>query len=132
MPFPTPQDAEDAFYDAIEANDLAAMAQVWEESAESACLLPMQPLFLGYPAIMENWQGLLHPDLQIEISIQHLRWIESGSLAIHLIEERIQSGPQQLPQPPIYATNIFRNNGDGWQLLLHTNAPAAPPAAFPQ
>ena len=41
MSFATPQDAEDAFYDALEGGDAEAMAAVWDPAADIACLLPM-------------------------------------------------------------------------------------------
>ena len=38
--FPTPQDAEAAFYDALENADLEAMMEVWSEDEEVSCVHP--------------------------------------------------------------------------------------------
>lgn len=37
----TPQDAEDAYYDAIEEKDLDVLMLVWERNEDILCLLPV-------------------------------------------------------------------------------------------
>jgi len=41
--YDTLQEAEDAFYDALEEGDLSQLLAVWAESNDSCCLLPMYP-----------------------------------------------------------------------------------------
>jgi hypothetical protein len=48
--YASPQDAEDAFYDAIDERNAARLRGVWDDSADIACLLPMQPLLVGDPS----------------------------------------------------------------------------------
>jgi hypothetical protein len=45
--FDTPQEAEDAFYDALEEGDLKQLLSVWADSEDICCLLPMYPLVRG-------------------------------------------------------------------------------------
>ena len=45
--FDTPQDTEDAYYDALEAGNLEDLLGCWEASDDVACLLPMQNLARG-------------------------------------------------------------------------------------
>ena len=124
-PFATPQDAEDAFYDALEENDAAAMATVWETSDDIACLLPMSPLFHGRQ-VHELWQQVFEGGAELDIQVKHMRWIEMPELAIHLIEETVTAKGSQ-PAQPVYATNVYRNSQDGWHLVLHQNSPTQPP-----
>lgn len=42
--YDTLQEAEDAFYDALEEGDLSQLLAVWAESNDSCCLLPMYPM----------------------------------------------------------------------------------------
>ncbi|MCW4342001.1 MAG: nuclear transport factor 2 family protein [Candidatus Thiodiazotropha endolucinida] len=125
-PYTTPQDAEDAYYDAIEEKDLQAFMQVWEESEEVLCLLPMITAQRGKDAIRKLWEPLMQSDVDLDIQTKHLAWIETPELAIHLIEELVKSPGQDEPQP-VYATNIFRKTGEGWRLLMHQNSPTPPP-----
>ena len=85
--FTTPQDAEDAYYDAIDDKDLEAMMAVWEDSEDILCLLPMMPAQRGMEAIRRAWEPLLGGNLQLDMNVKHLTWVEAGDLAIHLIEE---------------------------------------------
>jgi ketosteroid isomerase-like protein len=132
MPFDTPQDAEDAFYDALEGGDAEAMARVWESSAEIACLLPMTPLIQG-PEVLEMWRSMFAQGAAFDIQVRHLSWVEGGDLALHLIEERIAAPPDPAsgrpgqPVPPVYGSNLFRRGADGWRLVVHQNSPAPPP-----
>ena len=41
--FPTPQDAESAFYEALERADLEQMMAVWSEDEEIVCVHPGGP-----------------------------------------------------------------------------------------
>jgi ketosteroid isomerase-like protein len=123
--FASPQDTEDAFYDAIDERDGARLRAVWEDSADIACLLPMQPLLHG-PEVLKAWAPLTEGDVRLEIQIRHIRWLEAGDLAIHYVEERV-SFPGQTAQPPVYATNVYRKGESGWRMSLHQNSPTPPP-----
>lgn len=130
MPFQSPQDAEDAFYDALESGDAQAMEQVWEASADIACLLPMTPLLRG-TEVLEMWRAMFAQGASVDIQVGHLGWVQGGDLALHLIEERITAptdpGRPAQPIPPVYASNLFRRGQDGWRLVVHQNSPVPPP-----
>jgi ketosteroid isomerase-like protein len=134
MSFETPQDAEDAFYDALENGDAEAMARVWEASDAIACLLPMTPLIRG-PEVLAMWRSMFAQGAAFDIQVRHLGWIDGGDLALHLIEERIDmpadaaGGRPAEPAPPVYASNLFRRGAEGWRLVVHQNSPVPPPPA---
>jgi len=123
--FSTPQDAEDAFYDAIDDRNAERMRSVWEDSPDIACLLPMQP-FLHGPDVHKAWAPLTEGDIRLDIQVRHVRWVEAGDLAIHYVVELVNR-PAQPSQPPVYATNVFRKGPTGWRMILHQNAPTPPP-----
>jgi ketosteroid isomerase-like protein len=126
--YATPQDAEDAFYDALDESDLGKMMAVWDDSDEVACLLPMQALVRGHEALERLWKSLLEGDFQLDLSVTHIQWTEAGDMAIHLVEERVATPPEaRQPSPPLYAINVYRRNADGWRLLVHQNSPSPPP-----
>ncbi|NEX21725.1 nuclear transport factor 2 family protein [Thiorhodococcus mannitoliphagus] len=126
MQFETPQDVEDAYYDALEGGDVEAMARIWESSQDVVCLLPMTPMARG-PQVQRLWQAIFEQGGKFDLQVRHLAWIEGDEVAIHLVEERSPNqGPGQAP-PPIYATNVFRRGPEGWRLLMHQNSPTPPP-----
>lgn len=124
--YATPQDAEDAFYDALEESNLEKMLALWEDSDEVACLLPMQPLVRGRAEVARVWEGLIDGEFQLDLSVTHLHWVEAGELAIHFVEEQVPA-PDHQPQPPLYGMNIYRRGPQGWRMLVHQNSPAPPP-----
>ncbi len=125
--FETPQDAEDALYDALEAADLDSLMTVWEDSEQIACLLPMTPLLQGREAVREGWRRLVASEVTPEINIHHRDWIETGDLAIHLLEERVVIPDSQQPPIQIFASNVYRRTPNGWRLVIHQASPLPPP-----
>lgn len=126
--FNTPQDAEDAYYDALEAGDLDTLLAVWDTADDVCCLLPMQPLARGRDAVTDAYRHLFGRGQGIELSVNHLNWIETDEVAIHLVEETSAHGAPGAPPPmPVYGTNIYRKGSAGWRLLVHQNAPTPPP-----
>jgi ketosteroid isomerase-like protein len=124
--YATAQDAEDAFYDAIDDRDAERLRGVWEYSDDIACLLPMQPLLHG-PQVHEAFRPLTGGEVRLDIQVRHIRWLEEGDLAIHFVEERVTVAGQP-PRPAVYALNIYRRRDAGWRLLVHQNSPTPPPA----
>jgi len=124
--YATPQDAEDAFYDALDEQDTDKMLSVWDDSDTIACLLPMHALVQGRGMIETLWRALLSGAHKLDLSVTHIQWIETADTALHLVEERL-SGTDGRPQAPVYATNAYRRTGNGWRLVLHQNSPTPPP-----
>ena len=53
--FPTAQDAENAFYEALERADLEGMMAVWAEDEEIVCVHPTGPRLSGQDQVRESW-----------------------------------------------------------------------------
>jgi len=63
-PFPTPDDAEHAFYDAFTRGDLDALMAVWAEDEETVCVHPGGSRFTGLAAIRESWKQLFETGMK--------------------------------------------------------------------
>ncbi|MCF7991732.1 MAG: nuclear transport factor 2 family protein [Thiohalocapsa sp.] len=140
--FDTPEAAEDAFYDALDERDVDLMMRVWDSSDDIACLLPMQPFIHG-AEVREMMRSLLTSDVALDIAVRHVRWVKTGDVAIHYVEEQnsaaASNAPAQgtpppatpAPAPALLATNIYRRGDSGWTMILHQNAPPPPPGGPP-
>ncbi|MGD8312484.1 MAG: nuclear transport factor 2 family protein [Gammaproteobacteria bacterium] len=127
--YDTPQDAEDAFYDALEEGDLDRMLSVWADADDICCLLPMHPLIQGRREVADMFARLFSRGHRVTLSVTHLRWLQTDDVAIHLVEEDVQNTPPgNQPPPSLYGTNIYRKSGNGWQLIVHQNSPTPHPA----
>ena len=56
--FPTPQDAEAAFYEAFMKRDLEAMMAVWADDDEIYCVHPRGPRLTGVAQVRESWRQI--------------------------------------------------------------------------
>lgn len=122
----TPQDAEDAYYDALEEGSLERVMAVWSEADDIACLLPMAPLVRGRQGVRDLYSHLFAASPGVALTVTHLDWVQTGDIAIHHLEEHVQDAPGGRPAPPFHATNIYRRDPEGWRLMTHLNAPMPP------
>ena len=124
----TPQEAEDAFYDALDEGDLNQLLSVWAESDDIFCLLPMHPIIRTREGVRDLFTHVFSQGRGVSLAITHLSWIETDEMAIHQVEEAILAPPSDRPSPPpVYGTNIYRKDESGWRLIIHQNAPTPPP-----
>ncbi len=124
--FPTPADAEAAFYDAIERADLEALMSVWAEDEEIACIHPGGPRLTGYAAIRDAWQRILEGGPRLKMRISDSTTVHTPFTAIHTVIEHISVSGDESKQAPVIATNIFVRGALGWRLVLHHASPAPP------
>jgi ketosteroid isomerase-like protein len=126
--YTTPQEAEDAFYDALDEGNLNQLLSIWAESDDICCLLHMHPKIQGREGVTDVFTHLFSQGLGVSLAITHLGWIETDDIAIHQVEETILAQPADMPPPPpFYGTNIYRKDQTGWRLIVHLNAPTPPP-----
>ncbi|NIO38844.1 MAG: DUF4440 domain-containing protein, partial [Burkholderiales bacterium] len=68
--FATAQDAQRAFYRAIERADLAEMMAVWAEQDDIVCIHPGGPRYKGVADIRESWKRIFSrgPELKFTLT----------------------------------------------------------------
>lgn len=122
--FATADDAETAFYDAIERGDLEAMMAVWADDEEVACIHPAGQRLTGLAAVRESWRQIFAAGSRLHVRVTHtLRW-NSALMAVHNIVETLYVGDAQTAHGPVHATNVFVRGANGWRLLAHHASPA--------
>ena len=122
--FATPQDAESAFYEALEKRDLEAMMEVWSEDEELVCIHPGAVRLTGYEAIRESWQRIFQSGQRLKIRLTTLIQVTSGMIAIHSLHENL-SAPEERASGTSVATNIYIRAAHGWRMIVHHASPAA-------
>ena len=121
--FPTAQDAENAFYEALERADLEAMMSVWAEDEEIVCVHPGGPRLIGQDEVRESWRRMLAggagPRVQVSLQAQ-----SSGVMfAVHSVLESFAVEGEAQPAP-VVATNVYLRTPAGWRMLAHHASPA--------
>lgn len=128
--FPTPHDAEAAFYEAIERADLDALMAVWCDDEEVVYVPPGGTRIAGYANVREAWREVFAGGARLHFRIHTISAVVNPFTAIHSLVERISLEGQEDVQTPIVATNIFLRGPMGWRLVLHHASPAPPESAI--
>ena len=123
--YTTPEDAEDAFYDAISRADLDALMNVWAEDEEIVCIHPTGQRMDGHAAIRESWRSIFESNPRFSVHIRSkVRW-ESLLISVHSVVETLFLEKDQTVHGPMLTTNVFIRGANGWRLLSrHTSAAA--------
>ncbi len=118
--FSTPEEAEDAFYQAFEQLDPPLMQQVWGDDPEAVCVHPGGDLLSGTRAVAQSWSEIFGAAERPTVVHHTLRTTVDGDLAVHLVEERIRPAGSGNPEPSrVLATNVYRRGRGGWHMLAH-------------
>jgi uncharacterized protein (TIGR02246 family) len=122
--FPTPQDAEAAFYEALEAGDLEAMMEVWAEDEDIVCVHPGGPRLAGFDEVRSSWAQILGSGQRLKVHVSNQVVLSGMMLAVHSVHESILVQGEARPRAPIAATNVYLRTGNGWRMILHHGSPA--------
>lgn len=125
--FPTPQDAEAAFYDALEKNDLTAMMEVWAEDEEIVCVHPGSPRLVGYDQVRESWARIFASGQKLSVRLTNTIHVGSGMVAVHSVHENLAVASDRAAGTAV-ATNVYLRAADGWRIVAHHASPAEAPA----
>lgn len=122
--FPTAQDAENAFYEALERADLEAMMSVWAEDEEIVCVHPAGPRLTGQDQVRESWRQIFSGAAGTRIQVSLQAQTSGVMFAVHSVLESF--AVEDLAQPAaVVATNVYLRTPAGWRMLAH-HASAAP------
>lgn len=136
--FPTAQDAENAFYEALERCDLEAMMAVWAEDEEIICVHPGGARLSGPDEIRESWARIFSAGPRARVHITSQVAISAMMLAVHSVHENftLEGERQSDARPlPVVATNVYLRTAAGWRMIVHHASPAPaqkPPPAVPE
>lgn len=123
--FPTAQDAENAFYEALERSDLEGMMAVWAEDEDIVCVHPGGPRLTGQDQVRESWARIFAGGGPARVHISQQVAISAMMLAVHSVHENFAVEGEAQPRPPIVATNVYLRTAAGWRMLVHHASPAA-------
>ena len=131
--FPTAQDCQNAFYEALERSDLEAMMAVWSEDEKIVCVHPAGPRLAGQAQVREVWRQMFAggPGMRVRLTQQVV--IAGVMHEVHSVHENITVAGEQRPRPPMVATNVYLRTAAGWRMIAHhaSPAPGQQPAAEP-
>jgi uncharacterized protein (TIGR02246 family) len=123
--FPTAQDAENAFYEALERADLEAMMGVWAEDEEIVCVHPSGQRITGAENVRESWRQIFAGGPNLRVHITQRVAIAGMMVVVHNLHENITVAGEPRARPPVVVTNVYLRTASGWRMILHHGSPAA-------
>ncbi len=123
--YPTPDEAENAFYEAFERGDLAAMMAVWAESDEVVCVHPRGPRLVGFQRVSEGWAQIFAGGAGLRVKTSSTRRFDSPTVAIRSVVESVSARGQDAPASSVCATNVYELTESGWRMVVHHASPLA-------
>jgi ketosteroid isomerase-like protein len=121
--------ANAAFYEAFEALDIEAMAQVWERSDRASVTHPGWPIQRGWARVAASWETIFEhtPYIQFVLTDEVVNIV--GDVAWVTVDENVlqaRGSPdgggtdtEELSATLTAATNVFVRDGDCWRLVAH-------------
>ncbi len=131
MTFNSPEEAEAAFYKAIEQADVIAMMAVWAEDEEVICVHPGGERLIGMEAVRESWRRIFAGGPRMRFSLLQVRTHASRLVSIRNLYERISVGTDPR-QHLVLATNVYVLGASGWHMLMHHASPLPADATLPE
>ena len=123
--FPTPEEAEYAFYEAMRQGDAALMMRVWSVDEDVVCIHPGGLRTLGPRAVREAWEHIF-TNGPISAFPAQIKTMTGVMNAVHtLIEQIMVNTPRGKDTLNFYTTNIYQKGPEGWRMIVH-HASAAP------
>ena len=86
--FPTAQDAENAFYEALERCDLEGMMAVWAEDDDIVCVHPAGGRLCGQDEVRRSWARIFAAGPRARVTIEQQVALTGMMLAVHSVFER--------------------------------------------
>ena len=122
--FPTAQDAENAFYEALERGDLEGMMAVWSEDEDIVCVHPGGPRLAGQDQVRESWAKIFAGGAGPRVHITHQVAVSGMMIAVHSVHENFTVEGDARAQVPVIATNVYLRTAAGWRMIVHHASPA--------
>lgn len=122
--FTTPQDAEAAFYEALERADLDAMMAVWADDDDIVCVHPGGTRLSGMAQVRESWRRIFAHGQTLHVRLRQEQSLNGMTLAVRSVYEQIAVAGETQARNPMIATNIYLRTSNGWRMVVHHASPA--------
>ncbi len=129
--FATPQDVENAFYQALERGDLELMMAVWSDDEEIVCVHPQGARIAGQAQVRESWRRIFASGQRLSVRVAQQVALSGMMVAVHSVHEVIAVAGEEGVRAPVIATNVYLRTAAGWRMVVHHASPAPGPAPDP-
>lgn len=114
--YASPEDVEQAFYEALIKGDADLMMLLWAEDEETICIHPTGVRLQGVVPIRESWRSIFG-NAKLRVDAEQLTHWQGSVMAIHHLTEVLYVGDDPSPHGPLYVTHVYTLGAHGWRMV---------------
>lgn len=119
----TPDDIEQAFYEALQNADIEQLMTCWAEEDDIVCVHPGGPRMIGPGAIRAVFESMFHNG-SVQAYPERVHKVQSLASAVHHLIERVEViTPNGAKQAYVIVTNVYHKTPQGWRMVAHHASP---------
>lgn len=116
----------EAFYEAFEALDHAAMAACWSQRPTDTCVHPGWAPLDGWPMVRDAWRVIFANTSYMRVRPADVRVRVHGDLGVLTCVEQLYSVTDTVTvQGAVACTHVFERVAGVWKLVRHHGSPIA-------
>jgi ketosteroid isomerase-like protein len=116
-------DANGAYYELLEARDLAQLASLHAPRAGQMCVHPGRAPIVGIDAVLTSWEAIFSRIAYMQFIVTNAAVLSSsGALAVVTCRESLmgrRNNDDPIRPGSVAATNVFVRDGNRWLILAH-------------
>jgi ketosteroid isomerase-like protein len=120
--FISPDEVQNAFYEAVRRADLGTLMGLWSDDDDVVCTHPAGVQFAGLAAIRRGWQGVFAKGGLALSPRSILRWNSMTIAGNHVAESLVKEGREAAR---FYSTHIFSRGPFGWRMVCRQTLPVS-------
>jgi ketosteroid isomerase-like protein len=118
----SPEDVEQAFYEALVRGDADQMMLLWAEDEDTLCVHPTGVRLQGMVPIRESWRAIF-ANAKLRVDAEQVAHWQGGVLSVHHLIETLFVGDDPSPHGPLHVTHVFARGAHGWRMVCrHASA----------
>lgn len=114
--YSSPEDAENAFYEALAKGDTDALMATWSEDEDIVCVHPTGVRLDETNLIRESWRNIF-ASARLHVEAELIAHWQGMLLAIHHLTETLFLGDDPNGQGTLHVTHVFSRGAHGWRLV---------------
>ena len=116
--------ANQRFYAAFGALDLAQLEAACDTSERALCVHPGWPPIAGWSRIRQSWERIFDHATLMHFNIHYVALVVEGDCGwVNCIENITSVVQGRAENFGVVATNIFTRTPQGWKLIAHHGSP---------
>lgn len=125
LPWGSPDDTEQAFYDALQQADIDRLMACWADEDDIVCVHPGGPRLVGHAAIRAAFDAMF-ANGSVQAHPEKMRRLDAGHCSVHSVVERVAvMSDDGLQHAWVVATNVYAKTAQGWRMVAHHASPGS-------